>query len=332
MRLLLCLLLLALLAVSGAHASRYKSPKPIARSPPKEAAIVPTDDESTPLPRFDILGDFNIDITALKREVALSAPAQNHLPPISQIARRPGGDHECGECVRYIAAHIIKSVDAVVALQCKNTSCPIIKKRCDWIRNNQEEWTGYLVYQVRPASDGYSYCMGSGMCKHPGVNFTTNFDATDPFQLVEQLSTSADYIARDLQLDDSAEEPDDDDEPEMFGRDDGDNQHEFQGLRWTGDDEVGDPPGSKARCIKCLRKGVKWVLKRHLKHLEKECKDTKCPKIKAWCKWGKDHQKFIRGMVYAHVQPYKYAIVWCCGNKDCKKKQVQNLDFFNMGD
>jgi len=81
---------------------------------------------------------------------------------------------------------------------------------------------------------------------------------------------------------------------------------------------------SSKACCQCVRHGVKWVIKRAEKRIEKVCEHTKCPVIKRHCEFIRNHKEIGRGMIIAHVHPLCLAHAYCTGRGDCQHKKDLN--------
>lgn len=122
-----------------------------------------------------------------------------------------------------------------------------------------------------------------------------------------------------------------------------------------------DPP-KKKKCRKCIKKGIRFLMKRHEKIIERVCKDAKCPKIKVsnsnrkgenvekssahsrsshpplllsafllvclqeFCDFAAKHKDFIRGLVYQKTRPWQSALGYCAGRGACKCRKDAEQD------
>jgi hypothetical protein len=182
---------------------------------------------------------------------------------------------------------------------CANVTCPVLKARCDWIEEHQESFTGYLAVKIRPMTDGqlqnavlpvrrstpqrtnwvdpffssagYFYCYGNGTCQHPTFKPDLNvLSLENDDALLSQMTVAMPFIDSALHearkkgefsklpatseiarpvhsrpmLGEGGEERNDVDENES-------DEESSQVTR-----------GGEHRCRRCLRKGVKWVMKR----------------------------------------------------------------------
>jgi hypothetical protein len=265
----------------------------------------------------DILAELGMNLEEMIEEA--TTHLDSSLPPTSQIARRPyhprrATNDTCCSCVSGVSKHIVESVLSNVDTFCGNVSCPVLKKRCDWIEGHKEEFTGYIIGHARSHTLGYMYCYGKGECQHPNMSMIDDeiFKKHDYAYAIHQAAVAAKYIEKispkvlDLKVLD-AENPN----PNLFGSD-------------SIDLDVASSPGPTfefvgrdSKCHQCLRHSVHWVMRRSLKHLKHFCENTKCPRMKKFCEWAEKHKEMVKGMVYAHVQPWKMAVGWCFGKGHC---------------
>jgi hypothetical protein len=266
-------------------------------------------------PTGDILVDLGLSVQDIMRSVAINTPPA--FPPISEIVRTP--EDECCDCVGRVAEHIIESILDAVEEACANVSCPIIKARCEWIEAHTDEFVGFVTQRVRPHTDGFMYCMGTGECKHPNV---TGIDEglfvrpasshrfqqlgaanlfLERMEIRKKLENNPSQLGQGGEpyfLDPAVELPSDMD---MIGSD------EFVGA------------DNRQKCKKCIVGSTKWVMKHSMDSFAHYCEHPKCPKVKEFCKWARSNLGFIKGMLYGHVEPYKYGVGWCFGKGKCKK-------------
>lgn len=209
-------------------------------------------------------------------------------PMISVHLRQPSED-ACCECTGKVSHHIVKSILDEVTSACANVSCPVLQRECKWIAANEEEFTGVIVAKTRPLSLGFSYCMGTGECQHPNTSaISLNlFSRSAPEFLPAQLSASLDFLTR-------------------FNSSEG-KSNEFQLVKES--QAMSHPDGRRH----CLKKAIRYVMHRSLRHLREECRKTDCPYMKKFCAFAKEHKPFVRGLVYGKVQPWKFAVGYCAG-------------------
>jgi len=236
---------------------------------------------------------------------------------------------ECSDCVHSVARHIIDSTLESIADKCANVSCPVLKQRCQWIEDHQAEFTGYLAVELRPFTDGMMYCYGNASCDHPGVPKTDISSAlllldssSQPKLLLSQVAAAAPLLEQVMRVRV---------ERNQTADDENDKSSRISELARRIEKEE-----HQRDCHSCLRHGVKWVLKRSIKHVKAVCKSTTCPYLKHFCSWAKEHKEVVKGMVYAHVQPWKAASGYCAGTGSCHcggdAKQSMRGAPFTMGD
>lgn len=268
----------------------------------------------------ELLEELQLNSHHLVRQAMLS-----YVPPprISEVAGRralaptPAG---CAICKQLVATHILTSVLDQVKQACMDPKCPVIKARCEWIGEHPDEFTGYVVYKLRPMADGYFFCFGAGQCSHPPAStegsesqsWHVDFTSNSTSDLVAQLSRSAGMVDRALA-------PSNETAPSSEPR-----------PTWT-EARVERLGSNDEQCHECLGKGVRWTMKRAVHALIKKCEETSCPYFKAWCDWAAQHKEFVRGEIYAKVQPYKYAIGWCAGKGECQCDAVATFPFTMKG-
>lgn len=110
------------------------------------------------------------------------------------------GEGECCQCARSVGEHVLSAAWKFVEEKCEaGQSCPFIKKRCDWIQEHEDEFTGYLVVTLKPMHDGYVYCMGNGTCEHPSMTPDVDvFGLTGDDALVSQLTAALPFLEKAL--------------------------------------------------------------------------------------------------------------------------------------
>lgn len=269
--------------------------------------------EVQPLPEGDLLAELKLDLTRI-------AEALSSVPAFAPHSTSPAHGDKCFHCAHGVGEHVLGETLQLIDDACSKATCPVIKARCKWIEDNKEEFIGYLVVKIRPMHDGFIYCMGKGTCAHPNStsanSLSSSFEVSSSSLLLPQLSASALFVARGLAevfpvpASTTTDEPADTDAASSL---DG----SFYPLDLPASDSL--VLTSRSRCHRCLHHSVRWVMKRSVRHLKHVCKHTSCPRMKKFCAWAKEHKKFVRGAIYAHVQPYKYAIGYCFGRGDCSQ-------------
>ena len=258
-------------------------------------------------------------------------------PPPSD---RPSTNAECCTCASLVGDHVLGEVLKAIDGVCTDPSCPVLKKRCAWIAENKEEFTGYLVAKIRPMHDGFMYCMGAGACAHPNATYTQSpeglgaaFDLSGPEHLLSQVASASFFVDQGLSHTFAA--PTAAEELTLSSSMDGLLAPTLPSasLMVVPTDEDG---GSKSRCHRCLSHGVRWVMKRSIRHLKHVCKSTTCPYMQKFCAWAKNNRAFVRGIIYARVAPYKYAIGWCFGKEQCShhtaRSDLREMPFSMKGE
>ncbi len=213
------------------------------------------------------------------------------------------------------------------------------------------------------------YCYGNGTCDHPGVPkgdissaLFMEDSASNPQLLLSQIAAAAPFVEKAMQtrIDKSKSSDEGDSRIAILARRIGSEEmksndrfarHRLsrEGTAHAGghDAAVAESDSAdhhkKRSCHSCLRHGVRWVLKQSIKVLKAVCKETKCPHFQKFCAWAKEHKEVVRGMLYAHVQPWKAASGYCAGNGSCHcskrtteeqtaKEQSPDGAPFNMGE
>jgi len=297
----------------------------------------------TNIPPGDPLKD--IDIIDIKEQAQLEvsdllrATIQRRADP---KASDPEPGPLCKVCVGAVAKHLMQSYWAKIEQQCHDCCKERCKKRCQWIFDHREQMSGYLAALTRPGHDGFTYCMGMGVCPHPPSSaellgdemlFTRNLNLTTDTRQGEnhipQVTQEDGWIAEQMEaaavrVEMGVEEfepsgrcksrrplyppiPHNSIRPTLLGGP----GHLPPMLRESND-----------TCHECLRNVTRCVLRQAIKHLEKVCKKTTCPKMKEFCKWAQTHRPFVSGMLYAQVTPWRYAVGYCCGSGDCGKNET----------
>lgn len=259
---------------------------------------------------------------------------------VNPPSTRSTDEDECCTCTAHVGEHVLGEVLKAVDKVCTDPKCPVLKKRCDWIAANKEEFTGYLVAKIKPMHDGYIYCMGNGTCAHPNSTFTQSpaglsaaFDRSGSEHLLEQVAAASAFVDQGLAHTFAA--PTAAEELTLSSSMDGLLAPSLPSASMLAapTDEDG---GAKSRCHRCLSHGVRWVMKRSIRHLKHVCKSTTCPFMQKFCAWAKDHRAFVRGIIYAKVAPYKYAIGWCFGKDQCSHRtaraDLRDLPFSMKGE
>jgi hypothetical protein len=197
--------------------------------------------------------------------------------------------------------------------------------------------------------------MGNGSCEHPSPSSDLDlFDSDSPDLLLSQMNLAEPFLDRILA--ESQEEGHDhsqDDQAtnslpatseiarpvhqygELLGEHDGDRVRNFnraarRPLDYAGDDEEEDDDeevaqedsadpkkAAQCRCGRCMVRAVKWVMHHAMKGLDFFCNHTKCPRAQKFCQWAESHRGFVKGMMYAKIEPYKAAGGWCAGRGKC---------------
>jgi hypothetical protein len=115
----------------------------------------------------------------------------------------------------------------------------------------------------------------------------------------------------------------------------GEAHHHSREIDHSDSDSTDDAGDKKKKCHKCLRKSVRWLLRRAEEKLQEVCDNTECPELKKFCDWSAKHPHITRGMLYAYMQPWKMATGWCFGKGKCKCDDDEQSVFnapFTMGE
>lgn len=270
---------------------------------------------SKALPDADLLRALHLHEHDLTLQAMLTydgVATAEHAPRLSL----PQGDSACCDCVSSVGHHVLKSAVEAANAACKNVTCPFLKDKCDWLADHQAELAGYLAVKVRAYSSAFFWCMGNATCEHPSDSQASSDMsaallsadvASHPAFEHAQIMAATPFVQQALttKLDDATNDGHADKHARVATF-----------SRRMAEDESRNV--TDKQCHKCLHNGVEWVMHRSIKQIKKACKATKCPKLQQFCKWAKEHKHFVRGMVYASVEPPKYAIGWCAGRDECQ--------------
>jgi len=242
----------------------------------------------------DVLGLNTVDVQELLSNYEIPPQFSTPSPAISQIRLgieqmlgAPKAWHECRPCVKHIADHIVNGTSFRIAVKCATDPNPVWKKRCEWMKHHQNETLGYIVTKIRPVRDGYLFCAGAGQCP---VH-------TPPMELIEPTAEWDDNVVVQSTLGDYVMSfPTNDtevvDEETMM-------EELFEKIEEDDDDD--EAPSQK--CARCMRKTTKNVMKHVIRHFKRYCDKTKCPKMKKFCAWAHEHKGFLKGSLYARIDP-----------------------------
>ena len=208
------------------------------------------------------------------------------------------------------------------------------------------------------------YCLGNATCEHPSKaspSMSTALLVADttahPELLLSQLSAAAPYLERAMRTKlskdgkpiaaEASATPIVLDEQDgsadllristlarRIGADEG-QRHSHEVDHSDSDSSADDKGDKKKKCHKCLRKSVRWLLRRAEEKLQEVCDNTECPELKKFCDWSAKHPHITRGMLYAYMQPWKTATGWCFGKGKCKCDDDEQSVFnapFTMGE
>ncbi|KAF4650300.1 hypothetical protein FOL47_001262 [Perkinsus chesapeaki] len=88
--------------------------------------------------------------------------------------------------------------------------------------------------------------------------------------------------------------------------------------------------GRHQKCSKCVRKGIKLVMKHAMENFKKHCSNTTCPFINRLCNVSTQNPDFLFGYLMHNVRPLEMAIPYCLGAGRCHLKQRPMIDA-NLG-
>jgi hypothetical protein len=213
---------------------------------------------------------------------------------------------ECLECVKYAAEKVLQHVIDHIKDVCAKTKCPHLKKHCEWMEKHPKFTLGSLIYHVRPHSLGFSYCIGAKKCKHHDKEafFNESLSQSDALAVESILEYSernrnfSEALDSDLTIDDVIELRN--------------NIIELQ----TSAIEL---PNDES-CERCVHWVAFLVMKHHVENFIHLCHDTKCPVIKAHCKWAAHNFAVWLGMNTAAVRPHEFSYGFCVGHTVCDPK------------
>lgn len=146
-------------------------------------------------------------------------------------------------------------------------------------------------------SSSVAYCCGHGECKS-GINATALVDLEEdviPSTMKEFLALAAEDTMQAIATRDDA----------------------ALGL-------VGDDKGKK--CKDCIHHAISTIMHHVWDVVNKYCAKTKDPRIKKMCELIKTHKEVVSGFLFGYVEPWKYGIGYCMGNKKCKHPRDSESD------
>jgi hypothetical protein len=220
-----------------------------------------------------------------------------------QLLGAPDGCKDCIDRVVKCWYHV--AFQKVGEWCAKETKCPIKKKICKIFKDEPEVFAGMLFVWGHPIDDGYFYCMGKGECKPQDL--LTTFGKGDGITNMEEIVLS------------DAKEWEKDEEPtseiELWQT-----ESEIEDLLLQGELQTwGMGMDKDGGYKKCVKKASCWVMKKVIHKICAWCKKATKPEDKAKCAWMKAHKKFTFGALLAAVQPWKYAMGYCCPHEGPKK-------------
>jgi len=183
----------------------------------------------------------------------------------------------------------------------KPSKCPVQKRICKVFKNEPEIFAGMLFVWGHPMDDGYFYCYGHGECKpkdmFPGLNGQGGMmAAVEDFSLADTEWEKQEEPTSELELFHTESEIE---ELLMMG------EEKMFGMELFGGDKY----------KKCVKKTSCWVMKKVIHKICDWCKNaTKKEDVKK-CDWMKAHKKFTFGALLVAVQPWKYAMGYCCPDR-----------------
>lgn len=227
------------------------------------------------------------------------------------------GPCPCSQCVDGVVKHIMSEAWQHFNAECEKSSCPVIRAHCKWAKDHPKVTQGAIYEEMRPGSIGYSYCYGKGVCKHPGnpSNMTDVLNVFENNCPVTQLDPLMELQAISMMFDNTEEmkmaialSPEDAMPLDM----------KMESLVTPITEATPFGPGPSDDCTKCLHGVTCHVMKGVFDEVKKVCASTKCPVIKAHCKWAAQHPEFTQGVLLVKVRPDKFAYGACIADKKCK--------------
>mmetsp|Transcript_18545 Transcript_18545/g.44465 ORF Transcript_18545/g.44465 Transcript_18545/m.44465 type:complete len:162 (+) Transcript_18545:356-841(+) len=102
------------------------------------------------------LADQGVQFSALAESVSV-------VPNLRQAVNA----ENCTACVEGADVAEIKSIVSHIEEECKNTKCPVFKKRCEFAKEHPHFALGFLIAKVEPSKYGAGLCVGEKLCKSP---------------------------------------------------------------------------------------------------------------------------------------------------------------------
>ncbi|KAF4651570.1 hypothetical protein FOL47_000312 [Perkinsus chesapeaki] len=197
----------------------------------------------------------------------------------------------CERCVHRHVESALHRAEEEAHKRCEHPKCPYMEEACEEALKNKKALRGYLFVKLRAGAVAEAYCTGAQRCherQHADLK-DSSFDTTPAItadDLMDVLGSASDVLGSEAALRDT------------------------QRPRPTARPRPGPEPS-----LKCITKETKKLFSRVQERLDEMCDHPESHKFERFCEFRHEEPQEAAGMVYAYVEPYKYAMGYCMAAK-----------------
>lgn len=289
----------------------------------------PSPHHTVPIHTGDLFADIGIDLTRTMLNALMSAP---EFRPASAGATRAKAkeDAMCTSCVTFHGLSLLNAMRQATQQACSTfpeEGGAVLRDRCQWIARHPRELDGYMLARTTPFAYALPRCAAARHCRNSttqaaeaqvyNFDYTRTYEPWSPEHLL-QLASSVVWVERAMRESTDIQVADAKSRGALYPLSEVEVAAQHQASP-TGLLDVSHLAKSTDRCHACLSHGIRFTMRRVLRHLKHECRATNEPTFLAWCTWvsSGDRRQSLRGVMFALVQPYLTAIGWCLGKDLC---------------